>query len=305
MITRDNPYFKQVGLLVRVLPHLARETAFALKGGTAINLFYRDMPRLSVDLDLVYLPVEERQATLTAIDAALRRIAVGLGKDLPGLKTTFNSVGGAATTVHLEHERTRVKVEANHVFRGTVGAPESRELAGSAIEAFGYGATKLASFEDVYAGKLLAALDRQHPRDLFDVHFLFENEGISDALFRTFIAYLLGHNRTFSEVLDPVRKDISALFNQEFEGMALTPLPLANLIETRERLIAEIHQRLGDNERAFLLSFKRREPEWHRLGVPGAEQLPAIRWKLDNLAKMPPDNYAAALARLETLFATL
>jgi hypothetical protein len=51
----------QVALLVRVLPHVATETCFALKGGTAINLFVRDLPRLSVDIDLVYLPIENRE----------------------------------------------------------------------------------------------------------------------------------------------------------------------------------------------------------------------------------------------------
>jgi hypothetical protein len=54
---------------------VATETCFALKGGTAINLFFRDMPRFSVDIDLTYLPVEDRASSLVAIDAALRRIA--------------------------------------------------------------------------------------------------------------------------------------------------------------------------------------------------------------------------------------
>jgi hypothetical protein len=67
-------YHRQAALLVRVLPHVAEEKAFALKGGTAINLFIRNMPRLSVDIDLTYLPVQERAASLAAIEAALRRI---------------------------------------------------------------------------------------------------------------------------------------------------------------------------------------------------------------------------------------
>ena len=50
-------YRRQVQLLIRVLPSIAEEACFALKGGTAINLFVRDMPRLSVDIDLTYLPV--------------------------------------------------------------------------------------------------------------------------------------------------------------------------------------------------------------------------------------------------------
>ena len=67
-------YMRQVELLVRTLPFIARQDVFALKGGTAINLFYRDMPRLSVDIDLTYLPIEDRDATLAGIDEALDRI---------------------------------------------------------------------------------------------------------------------------------------------------------------------------------------------------------------------------------------
>ena len=68
-------YRRQVALLLRVLPFVAEEKNFALKGGTAINLFIRDMPRLSVDIDLTYLPVQERAASLAGIDTALRRIS--------------------------------------------------------------------------------------------------------------------------------------------------------------------------------------------------------------------------------------
>ena len=69
-------YRRQVTLLVRVLPFVAAETCFALKGGTAINLFVRNMPRVSVDIDLTYLPVADRGTSLRAIDAAMKRIAM-------------------------------------------------------------------------------------------------------------------------------------------------------------------------------------------------------------------------------------
>lgn len=67
-------YRQQVALLLRVLPFVEEERAFALKGGTAINLFVRDMPRLSVDIDLTWLPVEDRATSLAAINAAMLRI---------------------------------------------------------------------------------------------------------------------------------------------------------------------------------------------------------------------------------------
>ncbi len=71
----DERYRRQVELLVRTLPHVALERCFALKGGTAINLFVRDLPRLSVDIDLTCLPVADRARSLADIETALRRSA--------------------------------------------------------------------------------------------------------------------------------------------------------------------------------------------------------------------------------------
>ena len=74
MLNADNPFYRQVVLLVELLPLVAREPCFALKGGTAINLFIRNLPRLSVDIDLTYLPIQERDNSLAHIDDALRRL---------------------------------------------------------------------------------------------------------------------------------------------------------------------------------------------------------------------------------------
>ncbi len=80
MWTQPAPYYRQVRLLTRILPIVAQETCFALKGGTAINLFVRDLPRLSVDIDLVYLPMDDRETALKNIAAALGRIADSIKK---------------------------------------------------------------------------------------------------------------------------------------------------------------------------------------------------------------------------------
>jgi len=66
-------YRQQVSLLLSVLPEVAKERCFALHGGTAINLFIRNMPRLSVDIDLTYLPIENREPSLKNIAEALQR----------------------------------------------------------------------------------------------------------------------------------------------------------------------------------------------------------------------------------------
>ncbi len=75
-------YVHQVELLLDVLPHTMKDHRFALKGGTAINLFYREMPRLSVDIDLCYLPIEDRLTSFKNIHESLLLFILFLIPDL-------------------------------------------------------------------------------------------------------------------------------------------------------------------------------------------------------------------------------
>ena len=90
----DEGYRRQVALLVKAVPLIAAETAFALKGGTAINLSLRDMPRLSVDIDLTYIPVSDRASSLNEIDAAMRRIAKEIERGVPGARVSASAPKG-------------------------------------------------------------------------------------------------------------------------------------------------------------------------------------------------------------------
>ena len=175
-----------------------------------------------------------------------------------------------------------------------------------AVEAtFGFAETRLVSFADLYAGKIVAALDRQHPRDLFDVRDLLANEGIDDSLRRAFVVYLLSHNRPMAELLAPKSKPISDEFHRGFIGMTSAPVSLADLVATRERLVAEIVGGMPEAHRRFLRSFKRGQPDWTLLDVPVARRLPAVLWKIQNLARLTSGKRDALLTRLErVLFPT-
>src|ERR1035441_10280040 len=186
-------YRRQVALLVRVLPHVAQETCFALKGGTAINLFIRNMPRLSVDIDLTYLPVEARPASLAAIDAALRRIAERVRVNIGGAQIFETQLEGFVTKLLVRAQGVQIKIEVTPVIRGCVFEAEVRAVAAVVEDTYGFAEMQLVSFADLYAGKAVAALDRQHPRDLFDARDLLANEGIDEALRGAFIAYMLSH----------------------------------------------------------------------------------------------------------------
>jgi predicted nucleotidyltransferase component of viral defense system len=300
MAFRDT-YRNQVGLLVRILPLVAEETCFALKGGTAINLFVRDMPRLSVDIDLTYVPVAPRAESLVAINAAMKRIVARVQKAIPDAKITESVLEGAITRLTVRQGGVQTKIEVTPVLRGCVYEPQTLAVSDSVESAFGFAEMPVVSFADLYAGKIVAALDRQHPRDLFDVRDLLANEGIDDALRKAFIVYLLSHDRPMSEVLAPTRKDISAEFLRGFEGMTEELVSRDELIAAREALIAEIVGKMPDSHRRFLVSFERGEPDWALLDVSGAAELPAVKWRQLNLDKLPAKKRAELVEALESV----
>jgi hypothetical protein len=281
-------YRRQAGLLVRTIPLVAAETCFALKGGTAINLFVRDMPRLSVDIDLTYLPVEDRAASLFNIDAAMQQVEKRIREGLRGSRVTAVKLKpeNIVSKIFVEVDGVRIKIEVTPVLRGCVYDPKTRPVSAAVEDQFGFAEIQVVSFADLYAGKLVAALDRQHPRDLFDVRDLLGNEGIGEELRKAFVVYLLSHNRPMAEVLAPTLLDIRQEFERGFEGMTEKPVTLDDLMRAREEMIAELVGKMPDQHRRFLASFKRGTPDWETLSIPHADKLPAVQWRLQNLLKM-------------------
>ena len=283
-------YLAQVRLLMRLLPVVSTEPAFALKGGTAINLFYRDMPRLSVDIDLAYLPIENRATSLHAIDAAFDRIMAQINK-LPGVNAQRIAGGGDGDTRVLANaDGVTVKIVTSPVMRGAIGKPRLMRTTDAVEDAFGFVATNVLAFDDLYAGKLHAALDRQHPRDLFDIKLLYENEGLTDDLFRAFLVYAACSSRPMHELLAPNERDIAEDFAREFAGMTVDPVNIDALLSARKRLIGDIQSRLNGNAAEFLRTLQAAEPDFTLIGLPQAADLPAIKWKVLNLKKLMIDN---------------
>jgi hypothetical protein len=117
----DRRYTDRVRLLVEILPVLAQEPRFALKGGTAINLFEHDLPRLSVDIDLAWLPVHDYAEDAKLIADALGRLADVLRARPLQLQVQASAGdGGAVTRLVASRGRARVQIETTPVMRGTV-----------------------------------------------------------------------------------------------------------------------------------------------------------------------------------------
>lgn len=303
MLNNSTIYYKQVQLLLEVLPYVSREDCFALKGGTAINMFIRDMPRLSVDIDLMYLRVQNRLDSLQNIADAFERIAKDIESSLRNAKVHRLKQRGDETLSKLQVEKNgvRIKIEASPVMRGTLREPNLRSVSKSVEEEFGFAQTNVVHIDDLYAGKICAALDRQHPRDFFDVRGLLDNEGITDTLMDVFIVYLISSNQTMVKLLDPNFIDIEKIYTDQFVGMPIEPISLSVLEETRVELVKEIHTKLTQNHCNFLIGFKEGNPDWNLLPFSGIEDLPSVKWKILNLEKMSKAKRVEAVEKLKAI----
>ncbi len=298
-------YEEQVALIVKVLPFVANESVFALKGGTAINLFLRDFPRFSVDIDLAYLPIKDRTESLVEISETMNRIATNIEEGLPNvIVQRVNDKNGFVTRFRARQGIASIKVETSPVTRGVVNDPEIRAISKAGEGKYGYLEIQVVSFEDLFGGKLNAALDRQHPRDLFDVKLLFENEGITTKLFHTFLVYVASSSRPMHELLNPHLYNIVENHRRDFQGMTRYPVTLEELLDARELLIRDIQSRFGEKTKRFLLDLHDGKPDFDTINLPQAANLPAVRWKLINLERLKgnnPKKHTEQRIALETL----
>jgi len=302
---KNSPFKPQVDLLLEVMPYVAREDCFALKGGTAINLFVRDLPRLSVDIDLTYLGSESRDQALAKVEAALHRIQAELEGKLSGAKVTASRRAGHENDMKLFVSKggVQIKIETSPVIRGTILPVENRSLVNKAVELFEVEVdTPVVNLGDLYGGKIVAALDRQHPRDLFDVKLLFENEGITRDIQTGFITYLMSHPRPFHEVLKPNLVDQKKAFDSQFKGMTAVEFNYVEFESVRVDLVKRINAKISKSEKQLLMSFTKGEPNWSLAPVSGIEDLPAVKWKLLNIQKMDKGKMAQMVALLDKSF---
>ena len=297
-------YKNQVALLLDVLPILNEFNCFALKGGTAINLFVHDMPRLSVDIDLTYLPVESRDVFLSNIEVELLKMKQLIERLSLTVKPVFMK-NGTISKLQVYNNHAMIKIEPNFVLRGAVFPCEEKELCDKAQDEFlKFMRVKTLSVADLYGGKICAALDRYHPRDLFDIKLLLENQGLTEEVRQAFIVYLASGSRPMHELLEPRITDTSQqefenTFQNEFAGMTTTSVTHEELKDIRTRLPLLLLESFTDNERKFLMHLKSGTPNWSLLPIENIEHLPGIQWKLQNVNKIPDDKKNEQLNKLK------
>ena len=297
----DTGYFQRANAVVDLLPYVAGVSDFALKGGTALNYFYWNVPRISVDIDLTFIPILERTESIQRISDHLKEIMTRLNK-LPRMQVRPIKNGEQYVKLIVNNSGNLVKVEPNPVLRGVVFPTEKRTLVKRAIEFFEREIEiRCQSFADLYGGKICAALDRQHPRDLFDVKLLFDNMEMSEEVRQSFVVYLISHPRPISELLNPNLIDIETIYENEFTGMTMHPVSLKDLLMAREQLIRYVQSELTEAERKFLLSIKMGKPDWELFPIKHIRDLPAVRWKLHNISKINEDKHLLAIDKLRNV----
>ncbi len=300
-------YISQADLLLQVIPHIATEKTLALKGGTAINLFLRKMPRLSIDIDLTYLPFDNRETALTNISDSLGRIRERIEKSIPETTVNKHTFEGNDVKLFVQSKKAQIKIEVNTITRGHLHPVRLLQVNDIVQERFKkFAAIQVVSDAELYGGKICAALDRQHPRDLFDVHLLFQESGLNEEVKNGFIEALVSHLRTMHEVLQPHMLDQRSAFENQFEGMSAISFTYEDFEATRERLVKVVNSSLSDKDRSFLVSFKQGYPDWDLFPVAGLEDMPAVQWKLiniQNLKNSNPEKHNELIHKLESLLA--
>lgn len=293
----NDVYKNKVELLLRLMPFVMEEQVFAVHGGSAINLFVKDMPRYSVDIDLTYIPLANREDSLNDINEHLKTIAEKAAKSIPGLH-----VIPKYTTCKLlcEYHGYQIKVEVNQTKRGIIGGEVlTRHLCDKAIHEFKlFCKAKIVPITLLYGGKIAAALSRQHPRDLFDVHYMdipmFDvREGL--------LFCLLSSDRPIHESLSPQLIDQREAMKHQFEGMTDKPFTYDDFESARLKLIKDVNGILTPAGKEFLLSFELSEPKWEIFEYKYFQIYPSVKWKIQNLTKLKNVNPQKLLAQYEAL----
>ena len=283
---KSNVYAQKVELLLRLIPIVMEEEVFAIHGGTAINLFLKDLPRYSVDIDLTYIPLADRQTSLDDINLHLKSIADKAKKAFKGMHIVpnFNT-----SKLLCEYLGKQVKIEVNQTKRGVVGGEcLSIPLSEKAQNEFSlFCEAKIVPLTQLYGGKIAAALSRQHPRDLFDVKYM---DIPLDESREGLIFCLLGSDRPIYESFAPSLIDQREAMENQFTGMTDIPFTYEEFEETRAKLINDVRSLMTDADKKFLISFESGQPEWDGYEFEYFKDYPSVQWKLLNLKKLAKQN---------------
>ena len=298
----EEQYRKQIGLLLQTLPVLNEFRDLVLHGGTAINLFETNMPRLSIDVDLTWTHPASRSEDLNRIHNTLKVIRIMLLEKIPGIKVAHTVE--VPNKLICSRDGIKVKIEVNTINRGALFPTRTLQLCEKAQEDYDvFTEMHVVSYGQLYGGKVVAALDRQHPRDLFDIYQFMKYKVMNEEIKKSIVFFLLCSSRPINELLRPQWIDQAEVLANQFSGMTRVPFNYEDFKSTREKLLALVSKALDQQARDFLLKFHNEEVDEQFLKV---KHFPAIQWKLNNLQNLKsknPEKYKRLLANIEEVLA--
>jgi len=294
----NKAYRQQVELLLKIIPTLSGIESFAVHGGTAINLYVLDLPRYSVDIDVTYTPIKPREEAFAEIHKNLSIIKEKVKAIIPDV-----IISEKPNKIYCSQKGIMVKVEVSGTKRGLIEPYEIRPLCKKAQNEFETSnKAKIVSISQLYGGKIIAALDRQHPRDLFDVKLMFDFVTDFIQIKKGFLYCLLGGDRPIVELLSPNRIDQYGTMIKQFSGMTDIPFSYSNYEETREKLIDFINSNLTQQDKEFLIAFEAGNELLHFAEYQEYLQFPSVQWKLQNINKLReinPKKHTESVQKLE------
>jgi len=297
-------YKRQVVLLIDILLEIAKEDNLALHGGTAINLFHLNMPRLSIDIDLTFIPFSDsRNEDLTKIRQSLESVKNRLKTTFPNIRFEDEKRAEKELKLLCTKDNTTVKVEVNQINRGLISETCTKILCPRAEEEFDrFCEIKTVSAGQLWGGKLNAALERQHPRDIFDVRSMLQEIGFTEEIKQGFLFFLLCGKRPVNEVLNPNFINQRVIFDSQFSGMTNQEFTYQEFEKIREELVLLIQKSLNQSDKELLLSFVSGNLVWKDFDY---SKYPAIKWKQLNINKLKQENpikFRESIKNLEDLW---
>jgi predicted nucleotidyltransferase component of viral defense system len=288
----NQAYIQQVNLLLRILPEINKIDDFALHGGTAINLFYHNMPRLSVDIDLTYIPFNDREKDLRDIGVLLENLSARLKRIIPGISIKSSHPEKDEVKLFCRLTNSEVKIEVNTINRGLMDDPQIMTLCNAAQQKFNsWCEMKIVPIGQLFGGKIVAALDRQHPRDIFDIKKLLEKGNLDPHIIKGLLFCLFSSKRPIDEILKPNMLEYNQLIENQFSGMTQDNFTPSDYHVVRNRLNNDILNLLNEDQKSMILSFCETNLEWI---YEDWSKYPGIAWKLRNLKKLKrinPDKF--------------
>ena len=282
----NKTYRQQVELLLKIIPTLSEIETFAIHGGTAINLYVLDFPRYSVDIDVTYTPIKPREESFTEIHKNLSIIKEKVKSIIPNVIITEKP-----NKIYCTQKGIMVKVEVSGTKRGLVEPYEIKTLCPKAQHEFETSnSAKIVSLSQLYGGKITAALDRQHPRDLFDIKLMFDFVTDFEQVRKGFLYCLLGSDRPIIESLSPNRIDQQETMIKQFSGMTEIPFSYSDYKETREKLINFVNSNLSQQDKGFLIAFEAGSDLSQFVDYQEYFLFPSVQWKLQNINKLKEIN---------------